>query len=119
MTAYETWVTETARALLADIKESSETEMECVAQERGHRDYLKAEFDAEWNDTEQKVAIGLTQARALECRQLAAELLKQGTAAALTFASALMDRSQKLEAIGMLFAQQWPPQDRPLIEVTK
>lgn len=60
----------------------------------------------------QRVAVALVQARALECRHLAGELLigGAGNPVALQIAQACTDRSRKLEAIGMQLAQPegWP-----------
>ncbi len=57
----------------------------------------------------QRIAICLIQARALECRTLAGELAVAGNEYAVMIAAMCMDRSHKLEKLGLEYAKAWPP----------
>lgn len=57
----------------------------------------------------QRIAIGLIQARVLECRTLAGELNVSGDPHARMIAAMCMDRSHKLEKLGLEYAKNWPP----------
>lgn len=103
MTAIETWVTTLAAELAKDD----------AAAERQYTTTL-----------EQRLAIGLIQARALECRHHAGQLRLESTnpmlpmlqqTALLTVANRLLDRSHKLEQISLGMIEKYPP-DTPVPE---
>lgn len=66
---------------------------------------------------EQRICIGLVQARALECRTLAGMLLIGGAASqqgpagkmAMMISMKMRERSHRLEMMGMKLAECWPP----------
>lgn len=62
-----------------------------------------------WSALEQRLAIGLIQARAMECRDLASSLLINQPGSLKQIIFDLNDRSSKLEAVGLKMAKQWPP----------
>lgn len=74
---------------------------------------------------EQRYAISIIQARAAECRHLSGGLLTSaielaGSPGSGAMAQAmqqlsrdLTERSHRLEQLGMDWAQQWPPEDKP------
>jgi hypothetical protein len=89
----------------------------------------KSDEEAGRNPTElaQRIAIGIVQGRALECRTLAGQLLINGhrvtnqfppgpgRAAAAAVVSSLSvqqrERSHRLEQLGLKLAKIWPPDD--------
>jgi len=89
MTAYETWLLKTVQILAGEGASS---------------------------ELQQRIAIGLTQARALECRHLAGEIAVGGGAKhpyGVSVIQQCWDRSHKLEAIGLMLASPdgWPIRD--------
>lgn len=62
---------------------------------------------------EQRMVIGLLQARAQECRNAAGQLHMQGATRenpiALRLAMWLTGRSEKIEQMGLSLAENWPP----------
>lgn len=61
---------------------------------------------------EQRICIGLVQARALELRTVAGTILLKGLGAnpmALKLSMAMRERSHKLEQLGLALAKHWPP----------
>ncbi len=101
MTALEAWLVQIVEVAVGHTPD--ETAPPYVAEDR-HKS---------WAALEQRVAILLVQARALECRHLAGELAVGGAnhPVAVQIMEALWDRSHKLEAIGLMLAKQWPPVD--------
>ncbi len=98
MTALETWLVEMVKVAVGDVPLTANTQTDKDSAE-------------DFRLLEQRTAILLVQARAIECRHLAGELaIKYGTGAGLII-QGLWDRSHKLEAIGLMLSQQWPPVD--------
>lgn len=87
MTALETWITTTAAQLV-------------------HEDPTLP------TTPEQRIAIGLVQARAKECRAIANEMLVNGgtrNPVLYSVYAALIDRSSKLEKLGLDMVTEYPP----------
>lgn len=74
---------------------------------------------------EQRIAIGLVQARALECRHLAGQLQIYGLTRIPQIRALwayYIDRSSKLEAIGLEMCEKYPPDHEPerqLVEIAQ
>lgn len=112
MTVYESWVSEMVKIAVGEMRESCEPDWgDTCARTAAERDRYRNDYHEEWGKLEQRIACLLTQARALECRHLAGELVvKYGNSqAAKVIASGCWDRSHKLETIATMFASQWPP----------
>src|SRR5579872_843117 len=66
---------------------------------------------------EQRIAVGLMQARAAECRSLAGDLQISGLIQQHKFIHAmwarLLDRSSDLEQMGLKMCETWPPVIEP------
>lgn len=90
MTAFETWFTEIAKALIQD----DETAGRQIA-----------------STVEQRISIALVQARAAECRHLSGELLLHYPTEPLLRALSmrLSDRSHKLEQLALALCMTYPP----------
>lgn len=76
---------------------------------------------------EQRIAVGLVQARALECRELANQLLVAGLTRMPHFHmmyAKLLDKSSEYERMGLKMCETWPPmpeepQPRKLVELAQ
>lgn len=71
---------------------------------------------------EMRIAVGLVQARALECRQLAGTLQVQGLTRNPMFQqmwARLIDRSSDLEKLAVEIGQNWNAVEQPKIEVVQ
>lgn len=99
MTVFEEWVVEMVKVAVGEM----------VGDPTGVDPEVYA---LECNRLEQRVACLLTQARALENRHLAGELMVTygASQAAKQIASNCLERSHKLEMIALMFAKQWPPE---------
>jgi hypothetical protein len=100
MTPFDTWVKETAAAMVAPTEEEY--------------DYPEAGCGTppDWDLLRKRFAIALVQARALECRQIGASLLIKQPGTLKQIADGLNDRSRKLEEIGMKMAEgKWAPEE--------
>jgi hypothetical protein len=100
------YVTRGAAALAPDPKHTDGCEF---------KDRLDVQCDCGFYPSvlEQRIAIGILQARALECRHWADVLLTQHRdhPIAVKLARHLAVRSQKLEKLGLDLCKVWPPYD--------
>ena len=95
MKAFDFWVVETSDAL--------------VNGPEALRNHETGNDGADLAEIQQRAAIHLVQARALECRHIAGELMVR--TGANTISAGLLERSRQLEAIGLRLASEWPPKD--------
>lgn len=112
MTAFEEWLTKTAAGLVPDPQHAPS----CAALVGGECD-----CGIVLSSLEQRIAIGLVQARALECRSLAAQLQirnLQNTPDGAYLFTKLWDRSHALEKLGLELCKQYPP-DTPAAEIVE
>lgn len=98
MTAFETWTSALVEILVGDALNLP-------------LDPTSAEMEEAKRELSQRIAAGLVQARALECRHLAGELIVNNPSHPIiaSVARECWERSHKLEAIAMQFAKEWPP----------
>lgn len=105
MTAFETWLTTTVAALIPDPTHSPS----CAAMVGG-----ECGCGMVPSTLEQRLAIGLVQARALELRNMATEMQLKGLNTSPPGAylfQKMWDRSHKLEQIGLSLCAAYPPSD--------
>ncbi len=105
MTAFQSWLKESVEKLIPDPTHAPS----CAA-------HVDAPCDCGMVESTlpQRLAIGLVQARALECRALAAQMqmrsLQNNPDGAYLFTK-LWDRSHTLEQIGLDLCKKYPPPD--------
>lgn len=68
---------------------------------------------------EQRIAVGLIQARAKECEAIATELMlkNNGSRAVTEIALHLRERALKLEHIGLDLCKEYPPAEKAKLEI--
>ena len=108
MNQLDVWLTETAANLAKEPEHAAECDgLRCTC------GYVPSVLD-------QRIALGLLQARALECRELANNLRMSGLTLkhqiAADFAQVLSMRSHMLEQRALQLCDQWPPSDMPAEE---
>ena len=108
MNALDAWLTETA----ANLAKEPEHAADC--------DGLRCACGYIPSVLEQRIALGLLQSRALECRELANNLRMSGMTLksnlAAEFAQVLTMRSHMLEQRALQLCDQWPPSNEPIEE---
>ncbi len=105
MTAFEQWLKESVERLIPDPSHAPS----CAA-------HVDAPCDCGMvpSTLEQRLSIGLVQARALELRTMATEMQLKGlnqTPPGAWLFQRLWDRSHKLEQIGLKLCESYPPSD--------
>ncbi len=115
MTAFEQWLKESVEKLIPD--PSHAAGCPTIADDESDEvlaDYQECACGMVPSTLEQRLAIGLVQARALELRTMATEMqlknLNQTPPGAWLF-QRLWDRSHKLEQIGLKLCESYPPSD--------
>jgi hypothetical protein len=99
MTPFDSWVLETAAAMVKPTED-------------GWREGPPSAYDPDWDGLRLRFAIALVQARALECRQIGASLLIKNIKTPGEMAAGLNDRSHKLEQLGLRMAEgKWPEEE--------
>lgn len=102
MTPFDTWVMETAAAMVKPTEEAFNAAISGMGPHATPR----------WDAMRLRFAIALVQARALECRQIGASLLIKNIKTPGEMASGLNDRSRKLEQLGLRMAEgKWPEEE--------
>lgn len=112
MTAMETWVVELVKILVGDMPETCEPDWgEAFGRDHENCKAAITAYREDWRLLGQRSAVLLIQSRALECRHLASELMINAGSHPIYkgIAQQLWERSHKLEAIGLQFANEWPP----------
>lgn len=119
MNAFDTYLTQTAANLAKDPEHAPECEGSQAPDESATRCRI-CTCGFHPSVLNQRIAIGLLQARALECRELADNLRLSGVTLksnlAAEFAQVLTSRSHMLEQKALVLCDQWPPSDGPVAE---
>jgi hypothetical protein len=107
MTPFDTWVLETAAAMVRPTEEEYDESLQVCAGQRLH-----SVDSPDWDALRLRFAICLVQARALECRHIAGELLLKQPSTLKMVADGLWDRSHRYEQLGLRMAdRKWPKEE--------
>lgn len=111
MSPIEEWALKTVKNLMRDMREKHASDYYGLPPHLVQQ--MKAQFNTDWDGLEQRLSIGLIQARALALRDFRVEMTfnRHMFKTAGDLVAYLVEKSHELEMIGMDMAKQWPPID--------